>query len=385
MTQNKSDTVRPMDNTSICLDLHSIIRIAATDLIKEIIPEFLNNFGIFSSKSDCEDQADILVSRLDSGLPDDLQREPGKLKDTGRFGKNIASLWISKYKDDVSLVIGYRGKADVVISLSNPLHIFYTPRRKCFENLFYCIILSIHVALYRKRGLLFHGAVTCSDDACILLTGPSGAGKSNIVLNMLREGWNYLSDDLFILYKNEAFMFRPYIPIRGYHYDVFPWLPKPGSLIDKEVVHLAVIKEWVRKFTKTHLPDSIAKIISRLGKVYHPSFTMNPHDLFPGSRIIHTAEPELCIVLVPGFEFDFKRVEKTDILQDIAIIQTLDFPEFEKVGRLLSLYGYGTRFNTLELLESQLKRQAFYRMTIPCDADEQWMYSKFKLCLEKVL
>lgn len=46
------------------------------------------------------------------------------------------------------------------------------------------------------EGVVIHAAVAAKNDGAVLLVGPNGVGKTTLVLEMLRRGWAYLSDDL---------------------------------------------------------------------------------------------------------------------------------------------------------------------------------------------
>src|SRR6266550_1482677 len=69
---------------------------------------------------------------------------------------------------------------------------------------FWCFGL---LKLLRPLGIytLHAAGLATQDGSGILLVGASGSGKSTLAIGMIREGWNYLSDDAVLLsYESQA-------------------------------------------------------------------------------------------------------------------------------------------------------------------------------------
>jgi hypothetical protein len=365
-----------IDNT-IIFNIHSLVKILAIDLDKNISLNLEKHLRIFLVNYDVkvseENGFDIILSKLRNIEKFTLEYSP----------KEFTPFWIKKSEDGISLVFGYRSKPDIVITLSNPIKLFYTPRTNIFNKLFESLICCIQLVVSMKGGILFHGAVMSSGnkDNCILVIGPSDIGKSIIVLNMLNEGWDYLSEDLFILYRNRAYIFRPYLHLLDYHFQNFPWLCD-NKFLYKKAKRFSGFRRWSRKYVERYIPNFL---IQRLRGLYSPSFFADLKALSLTSKIIYTAEPKISIVLMPGFEFGFTSVEMEDIIQNIKTIQWLAFPEFERVVRLLSLYGYSDKEKINCLIENYLEKFKFYKMTVPYGVDPNLLYQNFKKCIERVL
>jgi hypothetical protein len=70
-------------------------------------------------------------------------------------------------------------------------------------DLFYLLTLAAALLLVRMRRTLIHaGALVAPDGRAWLLVGDSHAGKSTTCLNLIRSGWDYLSDDQVILQES---------------------------------------------------------------------------------------------------------------------------------------------------------------------------------------
>jgi HprK-related kinase B len=53
--------------------------------------------------------------------------------------------------------------------------------------------------LMRDGGLLLHAAGVARGDAGVALTGFPGAGKSTLALHLMREGYNFVSNDRLVI------------------------------------------------------------------------------------------------------------------------------------------------------------------------------------------
>ena len=374
---------KAIDPITMYLNIHSILKVKACYLIDEVVPKFMEQFGTFTNKENISnDQFDIVVSKLESRMINDLMLETYKPYEWEHFGKNIYNLWLYKFKKNLYAIIFHKGKVDVVINLSEPLKLYYTVRHKCWRNLFNSLILCLHIALYKKNGILFHGAVMCKNDLSIILTGPAGVGKSIFVLNMLNDGWDYLSDDMFILHNYKAHLLRTYSPIRGYHCQLLPWLQKK-QFFDKKVIKWINTRGWLKNIAESYLPELI---LPRLERFLTPSFLLSPTTIFQKSKIINRSKPNILIVLSPGFQFGFAPSSKGEVISDINTIQAFDFPEFEKLGRLISLYNYGDKYDIRKLIDCNLRNDMkYFKMTVPHKPDTNLLYKSFNECLQKVL
>lgn len=295
--------------------------------------------------------------------------------------KYFVSFWIKKIQGDVCIVFGYRGMPDIIIVLSDPIKLLYTIRPGFAGLLFDRIIDAIHFALIRKKGILFHGAVMCKGDMCILIVGPSGMGKSILVIDMLNNGWDYISEDKFILFNNKAYMFRPYIPIKDYHFHFFP------QLIEKKLVRKSrrgffFSRKRLKSFIFKYFPEDV---ISRLEGLYSPTYFVESTDISPERKIITSAKPNISIILKPGFESKISSQDRETALQDILTIHWLAFPDFERIVRLLSLFEYGSQNEIHRLIDDNLKDIKFINMIVPCKKDPRMLYQSFQKGLEKNL
>jgi len=79
--------------------------------------------------------------------------------------------------------------------------------------------LMIIKALY-KNILILHSAGIARKKNSVILVGPGGIYKTTIVLNALKQGWKYQSDDLSLIMDGKSFVF-PYFPATfNYLYEI---------------------------------------------------------------------------------------------------------------------------------------------------------------------
>ena len=356
---------------SFFFNLHSSVRINAEGLVPEAENLLLRHFRLFLDKNGLQgNKADILISQLRHKNIPFLQRQ--NTRDPSAFQ-------VSKHNGDFFIVFGSIKKPDILIKLSETIELFYTPKKGCAWRIFDCLVLCIQLVLQKKGGMLFHGSVMNQADKTILLIGPGGIGKSILVLNMLKEGWNYLSEDKFFLFDGKAHIFRDYIPLTDYHFDIFPWLYGIKSL-DKNALRHAAFRKRFKKLAESYLP---VQILQHLKYLYNPPVFTDVADICPSCKIIQTAEPSTALILLPGAEFSVKEVRKEDIIGKIKAIQWSAFPMFEDVLRHLSLYGYESRHDINNIIGGSLGVRRFYAVTIPNESPDN-MYRNFKKCLNQV-
>jgi hypothetical protein len=360
-------------NSSLSFDIHSLVRIKATGLIDEVILSLKKHINMFLVEVDNKNEyVDIELSQLAAYLRYDLIP----------FEKNIAEFWIKEHKAETFIIFGYRGTVDIAICLSNPIRLYYTPRSGCAGKLYGCLLFCIQIVLHKKQGLMFKGAALTSGSTNVILAGLSGSGKTTLILQMLKEGWDFLSNDFFILFNQKARLLRRDICVNQYHCLIYPWLAK-GKTINRKLTRWVWFRKRIQSFAKKNIPSYA---LPRMQKIYNPILCMDVKDFFPDCNIIHLAEPTICIVLKYGSDFEFINVNKSEIIQDMSTIQSSTSFEFETIGRLLRFYGYKDYIETEKLLENNLRNECqFYKLIIPYTRDVTLLNQYFKQCLLRLM
>jgi len=107
------------------------------------------------------------------------------------------------------------------------------------DPLFYLITFSLVILLRYKGWFALHTAALARDGRGLLLVAQSDSGKSTATLNLVRQGWDYLSDDTVLLHAEEdctrAHSFRRNFCVDSDATTLFPELGRrdwPASLSD---------------------------------------------------------------------------------------------------------------------------------------------------------
>lgn len=129
------------------------------------------------------------------------------------------------------------------------------------DPLFYLITMSL-VILLRYRGWFpLHAAAVAQNGRGVLLTAESDSGKSTTALNLVRQGWSYLSDDTVLLREEDdrvrAYSFRTDFCVDPEAADLFPELAGtdwPPSLSDTSKWRVDGQAVFPGQFTPTCVP-----------------------------------------------------------------------------------------------------------------------------------
>ncbi len=67
----------------------------------------------------------------------------------------------------------------------------------------------------QKNNLVFHGAIAEKHNKCFMFVGDPGAGKSSLLMHLIKNGWNFVTEDISILNDQNYGCFRsfPYIKL----------------------------------------------------------------------------------------------------------------------------------------------------------------------------
>ena len=109
------------------------------------------------------------------------------------------------------------------------------------DPLFYLITFSLVILLRYRGWFALHTAALARDDHGLLLVAQSDSGKSTATMNLVRQGWSYLSDDTVLLRETgdrvEAHSFRRNFCVDPEATALFPELADqdwPASLSDAD-------------------------------------------------------------------------------------------------------------------------------------------------------
>lgn len=366
-------TMGKANNNSLHLDFHRVIKVRADDVTNPLHCALNDAYGMFLlDEVASEFRPDIVLTNRRA--TDLLDLAPKNIK-------NVRKFWVTERENEFCIVYDHKGKAELLIKFADPVELYYTPRSRA-AKVMDCLYVCLQLALYRKGGLVFHGAALCKREHCIVLTGLWGAGKTSMILNMLHDGWGYLSDNTFLLYDGKAHIFRKRIAFHHYHMEKYPWI-FPQRLNDKRMIKYVWLRKNLRRLAISYLPHYVHQS-HKLKRLYDPAMGMDPKDLFPKCNIVQFAIPTTVLVLRSGAGFGFASIDNGMLVRKVTALQEINYQDFQAIGRLKNLYGYGTSFDIGQRIEANLGDTSGYGATIPYDVDPQELRAELRNWLDQI-
>lgn len=359
-----------LQKTDLCLDIHSLVTIYAPDLpfvVKNLLISRLGLFEVFDKPETVDIMVLALPPKQHLTLPD----------------SSLYDFWLNEYQGEQAITFTYRGEGIVTIVFSDSLKILYRPVKKIAEQLYTILLYCIHLVLVGKNSLLFHGALAVSNDKknALILTGPRGSKKTSLLLNLLRDGWHYVSDDKFILSNKSAYLFQTFSVLCEHHIDSLPWLLELNPTLAK-LNRWKRLRRGVKKLATQHLP---AYFLPPLERYYDRTLMLPMENIFKDIEIINNIKPNIVVVLAFGLNFEIKAVSGSDMLSEIATIQSLPFYQFFRFEKILSLINSSYTINLQPIITDNMKDLVFFKLTVPFNYDIDNVYNELKKCLEAVL
>ena len=357
---------------SLFFNLHSLIKIWAPNVPKEVNGFLISQLGHFIIKPrNKTKKVDIILLELNK-LP--------VFKWSMDRWDSLFGFYLTEYQGQDALVFNYKGKPDVIVSFSETINLFYLNRPNVCRKIYAILLFCIDLSLNKKDGLLLHGAVVKNEKHCLVLMGHRGTKKTMLLLTMLRDGWDFLSDDKFILFNSTAYLFQPTVPLRGHHFDSLPWLTEIVS--DKQkIMKWSAAKRGLaylsRRYVHKHLLPAMDKFLN-------PSLVISADILSPTCKIISSATPSIFIAIIMGNAFKLKNISKGDIIEKMTLIQRMSFYEFGQAEYMLHLYKKNLKYDIKNIIESNLCCNHFFVLTIPDDFDINQTYQELRKCIKQV-
>jgi|GEM_PF-2732052 len=338
------------------LNIHGLVKIWAPDLSTEVYNGLKDLLGHFFVEEKLNLKAlDLLILPLASA----------KLKETledilpSPYGMSFV-----EHHGDTGIVFNYRGQPDLILMLGNEITIYYSPRKRNLRRIYGLMLFSINLVLHKKMGLLYHGAAVAKDDISFLLTGLRGSKKTQLLMTMLENGWNYISDDKLLLHNGRMYMFQDTFFIADHHLEALPWLfehlperakRKKGPLKRKVRKQIAAFSR--RFFSKHFLPI--------MEKIYDPQPALKLQEVFPSCNILKSAIPSNVILLSLGDKIRCSHIASNDVMDEIDAIQSLSFFSMGPLEQLVFFCNKNFSPTVGEIVRKNLGNSQFYRLTIP--------------------
>ena len=339
---------------SAFIDFHSLVTVWAPQLNEGVRALLQRQFPHFFQEHtlSAPSKPDIILKPMGNPPP----VTDANLRMSALFGFSVFF-----YRE--TTVVGYmhRGLPDILITLSDPLTIIYRPRAGIGGRLYGLLLFGIQLCLRKKDALLAHGAVVEKDGRSLVLSGHRGSGKTQLLLSLLNRGWNYLSDDKFILHKGTAYLFESHIYINDHLYACLPWLQ---SMVSRSPLQrgATVLRQKLRpmayRILKSRSPWGIERILD-------PAVQYDIQTLFPSCSTRVKAMPGIGFLLFQGRDFSMNEVSRQPVVEGFSNIVNLLFADMGSLERLLALYS-GSECESLKRQVSlALPDIPYYKILLP--------------------
>jgi len=246
------------------------------------------------------------------------------------------------------------------------------------------LFVYLQMALRRKGALLFKAALLRRANHAVLITGFSGGGKTSLLLEMLADGWSFLSDDTCILADGVTYCFRPFIAANQYHLERFGQIRGAEAGADVfDSVRRSPMRRALRHLALKYVPHTLERSY-KLQRLCDPRIRIDPRRIFPACEMIDAARPTVVWIVRPGERTGIRPIPMEDAWRRIDAIQHLTYPEFESVRHMLMVFNPNLRTPTSEeLVRSNLRDLRAWEVTRrPAERDDRSFIANLTETLE---
>jgi len=339
----------------LSINMHSFLRILAPRIPEDVGKYFKDelNCSLHQPESKIE-ETDILIDEIQSPL---------NLSVNDKHMRSIFGFWITEYKGETSVVLDYHGTPDIIIQFSKPLKIYYRNRSGLKKRLYAILNFCIRHMLAMKKCLLCHGAVIEYKGKGLLIAGHRGTGKTQLLLTLLRQGFNCLSDDKFILQNGYAYSMQNFVKFKNYHINTLSSInaPLPKQLKGRM---LNSLRDKTRSIIINHVPRAF---IPSANKIFNPTYTLPFNAFSPKSKSLDSIQLNKTMFLVNGNSFKIDEIEKNDFIKSWSLDYKMVNDNIANLKEMITLYLPETDYNPSEIMNHNLKADAFLKVAIPAD------------------
>ncbi|XPV75087.1 MAG: hypothetical protein ACNI27_10630 [Desulfovibrio sp.] len=307
-------------------NLHDLLRVRCIDLPKHLEVQLNADYGWFkASKDDFREEGTELVvySLEDASLPPSLFRPI----------KGAAGRWYADKVDGrVYAVLTRLGETCAVVALDGGPVLYCSSRPEHVGGVLDALFAAVEYVLVSHGAMLCKGAVLVREEQAVVLTGLSGAGKTSAMLRMMGDGWDYLSDNTFILYEGQALAFRRHIVVHHYHLEHFS---EYFSL--RRERKLALWRRCLARVVSV-LPSAV-QASKKVQNLCDPYVRLGLEEVNPERGFVPAAPIVRWVLLLAGAQYTCNVVE--DDVRAIRAVHDMVHTDYVALRQLHDVYGSG--------------------------------------------
>ncbi|WP_156952731.1 hypothetical protein [Maridesulfovibrio frigidus] len=354
-----------MTKTAVDFKIYDLLRIQGSNLPKHLVTALVNDYGHFMETDDTPATNLHLkpISQLE--LPPHLFQKRKNL---------MEQHYILEYKDKLYAVLLHRNKPDCLLTLQEPYTLYFTNRKKCASAVLDMLFTGVDIILRdTSNALLCKGAVVVQDGKAVVLTGISGAGKTSILMNLLHDGWSYLSDNTFILHKNRAMCFRRHLVMHHYHLKKF-------SDVYKETKPEKPIKKLFRQTLYRLLPHmpKILQSSQKINRLANPYIRVTPEDFRSEIDAVNIAPISHWICLTPADKYYSSVLLRKQLIDQLQSVLDLTHKVYHNFRRFSVLYNKYSLNQEHKILDDNIDSGTFYMISLSGTQDFNSQYLQLK-------
>ena len=345
---------------NIHLDFHSMVQLVSVDTTPSMERYFNQSLSRFIKQSKCsEHEADVVVQPI--SLEHSLMSNIAEL--TPHHNKIFLNI-----ENKTVVYFFYRNKIDYIIVFDQQIKFFYLPSKNIHKRIDSIINFCLDLQLAKKDSLICYGAVLVKQDRCLLLVGSPMTGKTMTALSLLSNGWDFVSDNKFILSKGRAYLCEDTIAMRPhFHFKHFPSLQNNTPSFPKVEMKFK-IKSLLVKKAYQYMPRQLLPLLDEFAafRQYHK---VPVNVVFPKAKSVDSAKITDVLVVSQGKETRSDHSCLEDCIRDMAVIQNMLIRDLSLFEDLLFLTNNALTIEVKNILSCNLDTAKFHRVTKTIGAD----------------
>lgn len=351
------------------LNLHDLMTVRADRLSKGIHEFLVRQLGLFKAPDPGGNHVpDIRICPMEP---------PADVCPADRHMSILFGFWMTSLNGSPAVVYPHRGKPDLMVVFSDVIIIHYRKRPgielRLYSNLLFCIRFVLH----RKKAVFCHGAVVTKGKDALMICGHRGSNKTLLTLSLLNKGWQYLSDDKFILHNGRALMVQSFLSLKGHHTFLLPWIKdvSPGC---RSFAKKAGQKRRLMAFAFRYTPK---QFLSAADRLFNPSMKLDPAEITGEKPTRKSVSISACVLLTHGAQIKTTPISPAEFSERFSAIQSLLFSEFTPLETMLSYYSPRMKQETKPIVEENISGIRFYSISMPGGHDLQRLCQEVYQCL----
>ncbi len=304
---------------------------------------------------------------------------PQSVPESGMQMLALYGFWVCSDNTNTKIYFFHNKRIVLIVNFTKKIEINVIKNSHFAKKLNYVLNFCIYISYIKLQTPLMHGFAMAKNKNAILLFGLRGVGKTQLNLIMQKSGWQFISDDKFILDSNIIHRYQETVLIRDHHYANLPWLRK--LIKNPEPEYKITLRKLIRKILHQVLPE---KLLPNEDRLFNKGKKISIHEFFPGTPAKNSIAPNAIILISKGEKLNIQQINRDKAINQIVLLQRLANSEFLSLENFLQLYSVIAYDNLKNHLEKNLPDVIFYHITLPETYKLSQLPEEISQCLQSV-